>query len=264
MRNSLLKLGALALTVLGSGAWLVACGSEPHGGPLPYSPFKISIDSIEARGELNVEEKEELFLLNKGNELILEIPKFEEFGLRGFTIVGNQDRVTDQTLPLHERLVIDHVIQLKTDNPDVWLCRSVIVNENTSRNECRTEITTNLPTIGVRPQKLRDVVKSAGVFNQGVADTILRLELDGKIDDQHFSIMGRVIYDDTEQSRLAYDEKIRPELEDLERARSQNRDRVRSNALKGVTLFAFAIAIILVPIIWLVSRLRRSKRRTFW
>ena len=111
MRNSLLKLCALAaLTVLGSGAWLVACGSEPHGGPMPYSPFKISIDSIEARGQLNVEEKEELFLLNKGNELILEIPKFEEFGLRGFTIVGNQDRVIDQTLPHHERLVIDHLI----------------------------------------------------------------------------------------------------------------------------------------------------------
>ncbi len=262
MGNSLPKMCALAaLTVLGSGAWLVACGSEPHGGPLPYSPFKISIDSIEARGELNVEEKEELFLLNKGNELILEIPKFEEVGLRGFTIVGNRDGVFDQTLPLHERLVIDHVIQFKTDNPDVWLCRSIIVNENTSTWECKTEITTNLPPIGVRPQKLRDVAKSAGVINKDVADTILLLELDGKIDDQHFSIMGRVIYDDTEQSKLAYEEKIRPELlEDLERARSQNRAWARSQTLKGVTLFAFAIAIILVPIIWLVFRFNRSKR----
>ncbi len=120
----------------------------------------------------------------------------------------------------------------------------------------------------VRPQKLRDVAKSASVFDQAVAVTILCLELDGKIDNQPFTIMGRVIYDNTEPSRLAYDEKIRAELEDLERAWSQNRAWARSQTLKRVTLFAFAIAIILVPIIWLVFRLRRSKRsgirRTFW
>ena len=74
MRNSLLKLCALAaLTVLGSGAGFVACGSGDHPRPKHayYSPFKISIDSIEARGELNVEEKKEHFLLNKGSEFLV-------------------------------------------------------------------------------------------------------------------------------------------------------------------------------------------------
>ena len=258
MRNSLLKLGALAaLTVLGSGAGFVACSSEPRDQYEAYTPFKISIDSIEARGQLNVEDKEELFLLNKGNELILEIPKFEEFGFRGFTIVGNQDRVFDQTLPLHERLVIDHIIQLKTDNPDVWLCHVIDLDINNASSKCETEITTNLPIIDVRPQKLRDVAKSAGVINKDVADTILLLELDGKIDDQHFSIMGRVIYDNTEQSRLAYDEKIQAQVEAASIRRAQNSP-WGIQALRGVILFG--IALILGSTILLVCKLKRSLR----
>ena len=49
-------------------------GSTSSSGPV-YSPFHIRIDSVEARGQLNVEEKEELFLLNKGDDLVLVIPK---------------------------------------------------------------------------------------------------------------------------------------------------------------------------------------------
>ncbi len=252
MRNSLLKLGVLAaLTVLGSGAWLVACGSEPHGGPPPYSPFKISIDSIEARGELNVEEKKEHFLLNKGSELILLIPKYEEFGERGFEIVGDPDRVINTTLPDDEILAIDHVIQLSSNNPDV----SIRGWEN-RRIKNPTELTTPNPRIEVRPLGLRDVAISAGVLDQGVAVTIICLELDGKIDDQPFSIIGRVVYDDTEKSRLAVDQKFHVEME----AGAKRRAQIRSQQLNYLIL-PFAIAIILLgSIIWLVFRLRRSKR----
>ncbi len=254
MRNSLLKLCALAaLTVLGSGAGFVACGSGDHPRPKHayYSPFKISIDSIEARGELNVEEKKEHFLLNKGSELILLIPKYEEFGERGFEIVGDPDRVINTTLPDDEILAIDHVIQLSSNNPDV----SIRGWEN-RRIKNPTELTTPNPRIEVRPLGLRDVAISAGVLDQGVAVTIICLELDGKIDDQPFSIIGRVVYDDTEKSRLAVDQKFHVEME----AGAKRRAQIRSQQLNYLIL-PFAIAIILLgSIIWLVFRLRRSKR----
>ena len=84
MRNSLLKLGTpAALIVFGSCVGFVACGSHPWDQYDPYTPFKIFVDSVEARGQLTVEDNEELFFLNKGNELILEIPKYEEVGVRG-------------------------------------------------------------------------------------------------------------------------------------------------------------------------------------
>ena len=211
MRNSLLKLGTpAALIVFGSCVGFVACGSHPWDQYDPYTPFKIFVDSVEARGQLTVEDNEELFFLNKGNELILEIPKYEEVGVRGLTILGKLDKYSDATLPLHERMAIDHFIRLSSNNPNVWLCRAIIINENTPVTECNSEeIITQTPIIDVDPRNLEDLATAAGVLNQAVAVTILHLELDGNVDDQPFLIRGRVIYDNTEQSRSAYDERIK-------------------------------------------------------
>ena len=258
MRNSLLKLCALvALTVLGNGAGFVACGPHDWDDHEPYTPFKISVDSVEAGGQLSVADNEELFFLFKGNELILEIQKYEEVGIRGFKIFGNHDRVLDETLPIDERMVIDHIIQLSSNNPEVWI-RGRENRRITNKRE-RTELTTTTPQIHVHPLGLRDVAISAGVFGQAVAVTIIRLELDGKIDDQPFSIMGRVIYDNTEQSRLAYDEKIQALLEAAAINRAEIRSQQLNRQLKELLPFAVA-AILIVATIWLVFRLKRSKR----
>ena len=248
MRNSLLILGALAvLAVLGSGVGFVACGSHDWDDHEPYTPFKIFVDSVEARGQLSVEDNEELFFLYKGNELILEIQKYEEVGTRGFKIFGNHDRVLDETLPIDERMVIDHSIQLSSNNPDVWIRGRE--NRRISNKRERTELTTTTPQIHVHPLGLRGVAISAGVFDQAVAVTILRLELDGKIDDQPFSIMGRVIYDNTEQSRLAYDKKIQALLEAAAISRAELRSKQLNRQIRELLPFAIAI-IMVVPIIW--------------
>ncbi len=236
MRNSLLKLCALAaLTVLGSGAWLVACGSEPHGGPMPYSPFKISIDSIEARGQLNVEEKEELFLLNKENELILGIPKEEFDGIFRFRHIEKSSG--GPPLP--------YAVELRSNNPDVLLCHWIKPRGKEWEFKCNTEITTNFPRILIKGQNLDELAKSAGFLDQRAVETLLNFDMDGKIDGQQFWAKGRILFDNTDQRAFA----------SYEGARSQN---ARNQVLRGVLLFASAL--ILVAIIWLVFRLKRSKR----
>ena len=235
MTNSLLKLGALAaLTVLGSAAGFFACGTSSPVSEIGYYPFKISVDSLEASGQLTSREREELFFLRKGNELIFGIPK----------------EVSEPRLKFRNfSPTIQNTIELKSNNPDILLCYFI----NTPyEDECKMDITTNRTLISIWPQNLRGLAYSAGVLDQAVAGTILRYELAGKIDDQPFSIMGRLIYDNTEQSRLAYDEKIQAQREAYGHQTRGNQ------ALRGGIFFA--LALVLVATIWLVFRLKRSRR----
>ncbi len=116
------------------------------------------------------------------------------------------------------------------------------------QRECQTEVTTNQAIIDVTPQNnLEELAKSAGVLNQEVAATLFSFDLDGKIDGQQFSMNGRGVYDNTEQSKLAFDPNYRS------RARNQ---KINSAIRK---LFPLAIAIILVvPFIWL--GMKKSQR----
>ena len=162
MRIALLTLGALvAVTVLGGGAWLVLCGSAGHAAPSPYSPFEIRIDSVEARGQLNVEEQEELFLLNKENELVLVIPKEEFDGVWGFR---------SRKKP-NVRSIIQNTMELRSNNPNVLLCQF-----KGKEYGCSTEITTNQPrTVGISGRDLWDLAKSAGFLDRMAVETLLIL-----------------------------------------------------------------------------------------
>ncbi len=236
MRSALLTLGTLvALSVFGSGA----CVSESHGTASSYYPFKIRIDSLEARGQLNVEEKEELFFLNIVNELILVIPK--EVSEPNLKIRHREEKSPGAS-------TIQNTIELNSNNPDILLCYFI---NPPYEDECKTEITTNRPLIRVWPQNLARIASSAGVLNQEVAVTVLSFELDGKIDDQQFLVKGRVIFDITEQSRLAFEEKVR----------SQTKGNGRGQAIGKLLPLAIAIVFIMitVPIIWLVLRFKRRK-----
>ena len=232
MRNSLLKLGALAaLTLFGTAS----CAWVNHGSPVPYSPFEIRIDSVDARGQLNVEEKAELFLLNKENELILVIPK-EGFD-RVYSFRHSEKSSGGPT--------IQNTIELRSNNPNVLLCHWTNPGENNEKLQCNTEITTNFPKIPIKGQNLWDLTKASGFLDQRAVETLLSFELDGKIGGQQFLVKGRMIFDSTDQRAFsAYD-----------RVRSQN---ARNQVLIGVLLFASAL--ILVAIMWLVFRLKRRKR----
>ena len=231
MRNSLLKLCALAvLTVFGTAA----CAWDNHGSPSPYSPFEIRIDSVDARGQLNVEEKAQLFLLNKENELILVIPK------EGFDLVYR----FRQSENLFGGPTIQNTIELRSNNPNVLLCHWTNPGEKNQKFQCNTEITTNFPMIPIKGQNLWDLAKAAGFLDQRAVETLLSFDLDGKIDGQQFLVKGRMIFDSTDPTAFsAYD-----------RVRSQT---AWNQGLRGVILFAFAL--ILVAIIWLVFRLKRSE-----
>ena len=160
MKNSLLKLGALAaVTVLGGGACVFW---ENHGTISTYSPFEIRIDSVDARGQLNVEEKALLFLLNKENELILVIPK-ESFD-RGFSFRHSEKSSGGPT--------IQNTIELRSNNPDILLCHWINPGEENEKFQCNTEITTNFPKIPIKGQNLWDLAKSAGVLDQRAVQTL--------------------------------------------------------------------------------------------
>ncbi len=197
-----------------------------------YNPFKIRIVSLEARGQLNVEEQEEQFLLNKENELILLITKTNE-------APGSSIEFRNHT---------GATIELRSNNPDVLLCGRDVVPRKI--HHCTTEITSPPPfnnLIIIRGQNLEDLAKAAGVLDKEVAQSLLSFDLDGKIDGQQFSAEGEVIYDNTEQSKLAFDPNYRS------RARNQKID----SAIRK--LFPLAIAIILVvPFIWL--GMKKSQR----
>ena len=221
MRSALLILGTLAALSVSVGG---ACVWESHGTASSYYPFKITIDSLEARGQLNVEEKEELFFLNIVNELILVIPK----------------EVSEPSLKFRHReekspgaSTIQNTIELNSNNPDILLCYFI---NPPYEEECKTEITTNRPLIRVWPQNLAKIASSAGVINQEVAVTVLSFELDGKIDGHQFLVEGRVIYDNTEQSQLEFFEKAKGSI--LKRVPGK------------IVPLAFAILLI-VPFVWM-------------
>ena len=233
MRSALLKLGALAaLTVFGSGA----CGWDNHGSSPIDSPFEIRIDSVDARGQLNVDEKAELFLLNKENELILVIPK------EGF------DRV--YSFRHSEKIFggppIPYAVELRSNDPDVLLCHWTNPSEKNQKFQCNTEITSNSPMISIKGQNLWDLAIAAGFLDQKAVQTLLSFELDGEIDGDQFLVKGRMIFDSTDQITFsAYNYRVR----------SQN---ARNQVLIGGLLLAFAL--VLVATIWLVFRLKRSRR----
>lgn len=193
-------------------------GSTSSSGPV-YSPFHIRIDSVEARGQLNVEEKEELFLLNKGDDLVLVIPKvaFDRLRFRPREKGGGPYDYSQYT------------VELKSNNPDVLLRGG-----EKRHSECETAVTTTVMRIDIKPQGLKDLATTAGVLDKkDVAATLLSFDLDGKIDGHQFSVEGRAIYDITEKSQMEFWE-------------SQNK-----GVWKIWMLLSLAVVVILVvPFIW--------------
>ena len=228
------------------GTWSYQKEAEPKQlgatsfNGVPYSPFQIRIDSLEAHGQLIVEEKEDLFLLSKEDGLILVIPK-EVSGRTRLQIRHREE--------YGGPYAVQNTIELKSNNPDVLLC-AFIKKLHEYHRECLTEVTTNQAIIEVTPQKnLEELAKSAGVLSQEVAATLFSFDLDGKIDGQRFLMKGRGVYDNTEQSKLAFYEKAR--------------DRVRSQfgvSKKQLLLAALIAAAIIAAQVSLILLLDRGER----
>ena len=132
-------------------------------------------------------------------------------------------------------------MKLRSNNPNVLLCQF-----KAKEYGCSTEITDDQPrTVGIKGQDLWDLAKSAGFLDRRAVETLLSFELDGIIAGEQFLIKGRMIFDSTQRYFANY-----------EKARS--RTIACNQALRGGILFASAL--ILVAIIWLVFRFKRSKQ----
>lgn len=196
---------------------------------IAYNPFMFQIDRIEAHGQLSVEEKEDQFRLKKEQRTILEISK-EGYWLpisikrRFGGLLGNRND-----------------IQLNSNNPDVVVCYE-------KEGPCRREFTRDIKRIRIRPSfdlDLKDLAKAAGVLDQEVRATLLNFDFEGTIDGQPFTVMGRIIYDNTAEAKSAFWEEIR------------SKQRV-SNMLRRIGKPVAILMILVVPFIWL--GMKKSQR----
>ena len=149
------------------------------------SPFEITIEDIGGSGQVHIEEKNHLFFLKKGKDLILVIPKDEPYGDEGITFRHKEHFYGAFTIP--------NTIHLKSNNPNVLLCYWINPYKADQQYECKTEVTTNVAKIDVKPQKLSELAKMAGVLDRET--TILSFRLDGEVDGESFQVNGSVSYD---------------------------------------------------------------------
>jgi len=204
---------------------------------LPYTPFKITIEKVEGSSSLlRVERNEESLLLSKDGKLILVIPQYSEFGDEGITFRHRERSYGAEEVP--------NIIELESESSDIHLCHFINPYQENQEYKCEQKIKTNIAEIDVKYSgNFEQLAETAGVAGKDVKTALLEFILNGKIDGEPFTVEGRIVYDNTEESRAQYRERIRDATEAWER---MNRiEGAISSPLNLVLVIGLAIVLLL-------------------